>query len=53
MSNHGHSESGLTQLTLQELFGAPISPKWEFVLIGSRLFGRLDKDTWHEYESER
>jgi hypothetical protein len=38
---------------LKTLFGEPINPKWVFVLIGDRLFGRTDKDTWHEYESER
>jgi hypothetical protein len=38
---------------LKALFGGPINPKWAFVLVGNRLFGRVDKDTWHEYESER
>lgn len=43
----------MTTDELKALFGAPISPKWVFVLVGHRLFGRLDRDNWHEYKSER
>lgn len=45
--------TSVTTDELKALFGAEINSKWVFVLIGDRLFGRLDKDTWHEYASER
>lgn len=43
----------MTTDELKTLYGAPIDPKWLFVLIGHRLFSRIDKNTWHEYASER
>lgn len=41
----------MTTAELEALFGAPLKPSWEFVVIGKRVFHK-DGDEWHEWRQE-